>query len=49
MAWDAIAKGRTAGSIVRIILPDQPGAVADGLNFASILIPQVEMCFGRQL
>lgn len=44
---DALLQHSTAGSIVRIIVPDRPGALAEGRVFASALIPQVERCFGR--
>jgi len=47
LARDALFQNSTAGSIVRIIVPDQPGAVDQGREFASELIPQVERCFGR--
>lgn len=44
---DALVNGYTAGSIVRISLPDVPGSTEDGIAFASALIPQVQRCFGR--
>src|SRR5262249_9600712 len=44
---DALLSGQTAGSIVRLTLPDRPGALEDGVAFASNLIPQVQTCFGR--
>ena len=47
LARDALLQNSTAGSIVRIIVPDQPGAVDQARAFASELIPQVERCFGR--
>lgn len=43
---DALWDGRTAGSIVRLILKDEPGALEEGVKFASGLIPQVQNCFG---
>jgi EpsI family protein len=46
LARDTLLTGHTAGSIVRIMLPDTPGAVAEGMRFATILIPQVQHCFG---
>jgi len=46
LAKDALFDGRTAGSLVRVILPDTPSAPADGVAFASMLIPQVQRCFG---
>jgi EpsI family protein len=47
LAKDTILTGRTAGSIVRIMLPDAPGASEEGANFAEHLIPQVQRCFGN--
>ena len=43
---DAVLEGRTGGSIVRITLPDTPGALEDGVAFASGVIPQVQQCLG---
>ncbi len=45
LARDAVLTGRTAGSIVRISVPDVPGADAEGSAFAAELIPEVERCF----
>jgi EpsI family protein len=47
LAKDALLDGRTAGSIVRITLPDTPSAPAEATRFASILIPEVARCFGE--
>ncbi len=44
---DTVLTGRTAGAIVRIILPERPGADADGVNFAANVIPELQRCFGR--
>lgn len=49
LARDTILSGHTAGSIVRIMLPDTPAASADGITFATRLIPEVERCFGSQV
>ena len=49
LAEDTILNGHTAGSIVRIMLPDTPAANADGMAFAARLIPEVERCFGSQV
>lgn len=46
LARDSLLNGHTAGSIVRIMLPDEPRASDEGIRFASLLIPQVERCFG---
>jgi EpsI family protein len=43
---DALFEGKTDGSIVRITLTDQPGAVENGVQFATSLIPEVQRCFG---
>jgi EpsI family protein len=47
LARDALFDGRTAGSLVRIILPDVPSAPAAGTAFAAALIPEVQRCFGE--
>ena len=41
LVWDAVMKGRTSGSIVRITLPDKPGADKTGEDLAARLIPLV--------
>jgi EpsI family protein len=43
---DALLEGKTEGSIVRLTLHDQPGAVETGIAFASSLIPEVQRCLG---
>jgi EpsI family protein len=47
LARDTLLSGQTAGSIVRIMLPDVPGASQEGVAFAAKLIPEVWRCFGR--
>jgi len=47
LARDALLQHGTAGSIVRVIVPDRPGALAEARTFASGVIPQVERCFGH--
>ncbi len=47
LARDALLQDSTAGSIVRIIVPDQPGALEYARGFASELIPQVQHSFGE--
>jgi EpsI family protein len=47
LARDTLLQNATAASIVRLILPDQTGASEIARTFASELIPQVQMCFGR--
>jgi EpsI family protein len=46
LARDTLVSGQTAGSIVRIILPDTAGARQEGLEFATKLIPAVWRSFG---
>jgi EpsI family protein len=47
LARDALLDGKTAGSLVRITLPDTPSAPQEGKEFATILIPLVQRCFGE--
>lgn len=47
LARDALLQNSTAASIVRIIVPDQPGALEYARGFASDLIPQVQRSFGE--
>jgi len=44
---DALVSGRTAGSIVRLTVADRSEAVQGGLEFASLIIPEVQRCFGH--
>ena len=44
---DALLEGHTAGSLVRIIVPDSPTAAVSGADFATALIPYVQRCFLR--
>lgn len=46
LAKDALLRNSTAGSIVRIIVPDDPQAVQAAVSVAATLIPQVSRCFG---
>lgn len=46
LARDALLQNSTAASIVRIVVPDRPGAVEVASRFAADLIPQVRHCFG---
>lgn len=48
LAHDTILNGHTSGSIVRIILPDVPGASEEAKAFCTQLIPQVKRCLGGQ-
>jgi len=47
LARDTLLQNATAASIVRVILPDQPGAPEIARAFAGELIPQMQICFGR--
>jgi EpsI family protein len=47
LAKDALLSGHTAGSIVRIVMPDTPATPQQGVAFAAKLIPEVERCLGE--
>ena len=49
LARDTLLTGRTAGSIVRLTLMDEPGALENASAFATELIPLVQRCFGAGL
>lgn len=44
LAKDTLISGQTAGSIVRIMLPDTPAADAEAVAFASKMIPEMRRC-----
>ena len=46
LVWDALRHGETSGSIVRITLGEQPGALQDGVGFAEQVLQQLGRCFG---
>ncbi len=46
LVWDALRYGETSGSIVRITLGEQPGALQDGVAFAGQVLQQFGRCFG---
>jgi EpsI family protein len=46
LARDALMTGQTAAAIVRVTLPDVPGADLRGSAFVSELVPEVQGCFG---
>lgn len=46
LAKDTLMTGQTAAAIVRVLLPDTPGADQKGIDFVSELIPEVQRCFG---
>jgi EpsI family protein len=47
LARDTLLQNSSAASIVRVVVPDQPGAFEPARAFASELIPQVQRCFGE--
>jgi len=47
LARDALLQNSTAASIVRIMVPDQPGTLDYARGFASELIPQMQRSFGE--
>jgi EpsI family protein len=49
LAEDTILSGHTAGSIVRIMLPDTPTANEEGIAFGTRLVSEMERCFGSQV
>ena len=48
LARDALMRNSTAGSIVRIIVPDTPSALQQARVFAADVVPQVQNCFGTR-
>jgi EpsI family protein len=49
LARDTMLTGHTAGSIVRVMVPDEAQAAEEGANFAAAIIPEVQRCFGYDL
>jgi EpsI family protein len=47
LVWDALRRGQTSGSIVRVMLTEDSEALAEGVNFSAQVIPQVAKCFGK--
>ncbi len=47
LARDALLKGNTAGSLVRIALKDRPGADQEGLRLAGALMPLLQPYFSN--
>ena len=47
LARDALLQNSTAASIVRIAVPDKPGAVEEASVLASAVIPELWRCFGN--
>jgi EpsI family protein len=48
LVWDGLIHANPGGSIVRVMLPDRPGAAEEGLAFATQLAGQVRKCFWRE-
>jgi EpsI family protein len=42
---DSILHGRTDGALVRLIVPQRPGADAAGVELAALVIPQLSKLF----
>ena len=42
LIWDALVKRRTSGSIVRLMVPDDPESAEEGIEFAAELIPLLD-------
>jgi EpsI family protein len=49
LARDTMLSGHTAGSIVRIMLPDTPSVTEEAISFGGRLISEMERCFGSQI
>jgi len=49
LARDTMLTGHTAGSIVRVMVPDVAGAAGEGAAFASQIIPEMQRCLGYDL
>jgi EpsI family protein len=47
LVYASLRNGDPASSLVRITLPDVPGATEQGMRFASQVIPAVQACIGR--
>ena len=47
LVWDALARGRTSGAIVRLVLPDVDWAGKIGADFAAQIIPRVRATLPR--
>ena len=45
LVQDALLEKRSSGSLVRIVLPDQPDLVAEGFRFAQAVMAELQLCF----
>jgi EpsI family protein len=48
LVWDGLVHGTQGGSIVRVMLPEGPGAEAEAMNFAANLVPEMRRSLGAQ-
>lgn len=42
---DAVTEGRTSGAFVRIVMPEDTKSLRSGLQFAGVVMYQLELCF----
>jgi EpsI family protein len=47
LVWDALKDGRTGGALVRLIMADAADTVREQVRFASLLMPEMQRCLGR--
>ena len=47
LVWDSILGRSTGASLVRLTMPDRPGAVDEEIRFASKIVPAVDACLRR--
>jgi EpsI family protein len=47
LVWDSITTGHRSGSMVRIMVPDEPSYVEEAVRFASLVIPELKGFYGR--
>ena len=44
---DTLVSGKTAGSLVKLTVPDRPSSLQAAIDFASKIIPEVQRCLGH--
>ncbi len=47
LVWDSILGRSTGGTLVRLTMPDRPGAVDEEIRFASKVLPTVDACLRK--
>jgi len=47
LVWDSITGRSTGGALVRLTLADSPHAVDEEIRLASQIIPEVQLCLGK--